>query len=85
MANTNMQDISDKCVQKFMTKAKEKMGDTSHIPSTTISKYCRMLAIYCDSEGKVTPSFVTAMNKCVDEIIAIEGLEEILNACNECS
>ena len=80
----NLQDMSDECEKKFLEKAKEKMEDTSKLPTHAISRYCRMLIVYCDAKGKVTESFQKSMDKCVQEIIAVEGLEEILNACNEC-
>lgn len=80
----NMQDQSDACAKKFLEKAEEKMEDTSQIPSHAISRYCRMLIVYCDAQGKVTESFRTSMDKCVKEIIAVDGMEEVLNECNEC-
>lgn len=80
----NMQDQSDDCVKKFLEKAKEKMGDTSKLPMAEITRYCRMLVIYCDSKGNVTESFTKSMEKCIKEITAVEGMEEILNECNEC-
>lgn len=80
----NMQDMSDKCTEKFLEKVKEKMGDTSKVPLDAVSRYCRMLIIYCDAEGKVSESFIKSMDKCTQEIIAVEGMEEILNECNEC-
>lgn len=80
----NMQEKSDQCAQKFLEKVQEKMGDTSTVPSDLITRYCRMLTIYCDAEGKVSESFVKSMDKCIKEIIAIEGMEEILNECNKC-
>ena len=80
----NMQEMSDRCAQNFLEKAKEKMGDTSGIPSEAITKYCRMLTIYCESEGKVSESFIKSKDKCIQEIIAVEGMEELLNECNEC-
>ena len=80
----NMQDMSDECTKKFLEKAEEKMEDTSKIPSHAITKYCRMLIIYCDTAGKVTESFKSSMDKCIKEIIAVDGMEEILNECKEC-
>lgn len=79
-----MQDMSDRCTERFLEKVKEKMGDTSHAPLDTITRYCRMLTVYCDSNGKVSESFIKSMEKCMQEIIAVEGMEEILNECNEC-
>ena len=43
-----------------------------------------MLTIYCDTEGKVSDSFVKSMEKCMNEIIAVDGMKEILDVCNEC-
>ncbi|MCO4845140.1 MAG: hypothetical protein KC427_03900 [Sulfurovum sp.] len=80
----NMQDKSDECTKKFLEKAEEKMEDTSKIPSHAITRYCRMLIIYCDTEGKVTESFRNSMDKCIKEIISVDGMEEIFNECNEC-
>jgi histone H3/H4 len=80
----NMQDLADKCTKKFLEKAEEKMEDTSKIPSNAITRYCRMLIIYCDTEGKVSESFISSMDKCIQEIISVEGMEEIMNECNEC-
>ena len=80
----NMQDMSDECTKKFLEKVEEKMGDTSKVPLDAVTRYCRMLIIYCDAEGKVSESFIKSMDKCTQEIIAVEGLEEILNTCNEC-
>lgn len=80
----NLQDMSDECEKKFLEKAEEKMEDTSKVPTHAISRYCRMLIVYCDASGKVTESFRSSMDKCVQEIIAVEGMEEILNACKEC-
>ena len=79
-----MQDLSDKCEKKFLTKAEEKLEDTSKIPLQAIKKYCRMLIIYCDADGKVTDSFTKSMEKCSKEIIEVEGMEEIFNECNAC-
>ena len=80
----NMQDLSDECTKKFLEKAEEKIKDTSKIPSHAISRYCRMLIIYCDTEGKVSDSFVSSMDKCIQDIISVEGMEEIFNECNKC-
>ena len=80
-----MQDKSDECTKKFLEKAEEKMEDTSKIPLQAIKKYCRMLIVYCDAEGKVTDSFVKSMEKCAKEITEVDGMEEIFNECNECS
>ena len=79
-----MQDMSDECTKKFLEKAEEKMEDTSKIPLDAIKRYCRMLIIYCDTGGKVSESFISSMDKCIQEIISVEGMEEILNECNEC-
>ncbi|WP_309497914.1 hypothetical protein [Sulfurovum sp.] len=80
----NLQDKSDECTKKFLEKAEKIVEDTSKIPSQAISRYCRMLIVYCDAEGKVTDSFQKSMEKCGKEIIAVEGMEEIFNECNEC-
>lgn len=80
----NMQDLSDKCTKKFLEKAEEKMKDSAKIPSAEIAKYCRMLTIYCESEGNVTESFKKSMEKSAQEITSIEGMEEIFNECNIC-
>ncbi|MFC2057925.1 hypothetical protein ACFLR6_03200 [Campylobacterota bacterium] len=79
-----MQDLSDECVKKFLEKVEEKMGDTSKVPSHAITRYCRMLTIYCDTEGKVSESFISSMDKCIQEIVSVEGMEEIFNECNKC-
>ncbi|PHS37680.1 MAG: hypothetical protein COB07_10010 [Sulfurovum sp.] len=81
----NMQDKSDECTKKFLEIAEKKIEDTSKIPLQAIQKYCRMLIVYCDAEGKVTDSFVKSMEKCAKEIIEVDGMEEIFNECNECS
>ena len=80
----NMQDKADECIQKFLEKAEEKREDTSMIPVQAITRYCRMLIVYCDAEGKVTDSFINSMDQCSKEITSVEGMEEIFNACNEC-
>ena len=80
----NLQDVSDKCAKKFLEMAEEKLGDTTNFPKAAIAKYCRMLVVYCDAEGKVTESFQKSMEKCGEEIIAVEGMEEIFAACNVC-
>lgn len=80
----NLQDVSDKCAKKFLEKAEEKLDDTSKIPKEAITKYCRMLIVYCDAEGKITESFQKTMEKCAEEITAVEGMEEIFSACNVC-
>lgn len=80
----NMQNIADDCVKKFQEKIEEKMGDASKVPSHLITKYCRMLTIYCESEGNVTESFTKSMEKMALEITSIEGMEEIFNECNQC-
>lgn len=82
--NINMQDMSDECTKKFLEKAEKIIEDNSKIPSHAITRYCRMLMIYCESGGKVSESFIASMDKCTKEIIAVEGMEEILNECNEC-
>lgn len=79
-----MQDLSDKCTKKFLEKVEEKMEDTSKVPSHAITRYCRMFIIYCDSGGKVSENFISSMDKCIQEIISVEGMEEIFNECNEC-
>jgi len=80
----NLQDQSDECKKKFLEKAEEKMEDTSKVPTHAITRYCRMLVVYCDAKANVSESFKSSMDKCVKEIIAVEGMEEVLNACNEC-
>ena len=80
----NMQDMSDECTKKFLEKAEEKMGDISNVPSQSITRYCRMLTIYCDTEGNVSESFIKSMEKCIEEINSVDGMEEILNECNKC-
>jgi hypothetical protein len=80
----NMQDQSDKCTKKFLEKAEKIMLDTSKIPSEAIKKYCRMLIIYCDLEGKVSDGFAKSMDICSKEIIAVAGMEEVFNECNVC-
>ena len=80
----DMQDKSDEYTKKFLEKAKEKIEDTSKLPVQAITRYCRMLIVYCDAEGKVTDSFINSMDKCSKEITSVEGMEEIFNACNEC-
>ena len=80
----NMQDQSDKCEKKILKIVNEKLGDTSTVPLAEIKRYCRMLTIYCDTEGKVTDSFVKSMETCRDKLIAVDGMKEILDVCNEC-
>jgi len=80
----NMQDLSDKCEKKFLKIAEEKLGDTSTLPLAEIKRYCRMLTIYCDGEGKVTDSFVKSMETSINKIIAVDGMKEILDMCNNC-
>jgi hypothetical protein len=80
----NMQDLSDECVKKFLEKIEQNMGDTSKVPSHLITKYCRMLTIYCESEGKVTESFTKSIEKTAEELTSIEGMEDIFNECNKC-
>ncbi|UPT78495.1 hypothetical protein MN086_04940 [Sulfurovum sp. XGS-02] len=80
----NMQEIADKCEKKFLEKIEEKMGDSSIVPLPVIKRYCRMLTIYCDSEGKVTESFIKSMEKCIEEIKSVEGMDEIFDECNQC-
>ena len=79
-----MQDQSDKCEKKFLEIVEEKLGDTSTVPLSELKRYCRMLTIYCDTEGKVSDSFVKSMEICINKIIAIDGMKEILDMCNEC-
>ena len=79
-----MQDQSDKCEKKFLEIAEKKLGDTASVPLAELKRYCRMLTIYCDTEGKVSDSFVKSMEKCINEIISIDGMKEILDVCNEC-
>ena len=79
-----MQDQSDKCEKKFLEIVEEKLGDTSTVPLSELKRYCRMLTIYCDTEGKVSDSFVKSMDTCINKIIAVDGMKEILDVCNEC-
>ena len=79
-----MQELADKCTKNFLKKIEEKMGDTSKVPSHLITKYCRMLVIYCESEGRVTESFTKSMEKTAEEITSIKGMEEIFEECNIC-
>ena len=76
--------MSDVCTKKFLEKAEARMEDTSKIPSHAITRYCRMLTIYCDTEGKVSESFIKSMEKCIKEIKSVDGMEEVFNECNEC-
>jgi len=80
----NMQNLADECTKKFLEKMEEKKIDTSSVPSSLLTKYCRMLTIYCESEGRVTESFIKSMEKVAEEITSIEGLEEIFHECNTC-
>lgn len=80
----NMQELADKSEKHFFEKIEAKLGDRSKVPAPLISRYCRMLVIYCESEGKVTESFKTSMDKCAQEIIAIDGMGEIFQECNIC-
>lgn len=80
----NMQELADKCEKNFLKKIEDKLGDSSKVPSSLISRYCRMLVIYCESDGNVTESFTKTMQKTAEEITSIEGMEEIFNECNIC-
>jgi hypothetical protein len=80
----NMQNLADECKKKFLEKMEEKKIDSSNLPSHLLTKYCRMLTIYCESEGRVTESFTKSMEKTAEEIISIEGMEEIFRECNTC-
>ena len=80
----NMQNLADECTKKFLDKVEAKMGDTSCVSPHLIGKFCRMLTIYCESEGRVTESFTKSMQKVAEEIVAIDGLEEIFHECNQC-
>ncbi|HEY9129306.1 MAG TPA: hypothetical protein VIN02_05700 [Sulfurovum sp.] len=80
----NMQNLADECTKKFLEKMEEKKIDTSNVPSMLLTKYCRMLTIYCESEGRVTDSFIKSMEKVAEEITSIQGLEEIFHECNTC-
>jgi len=82
--NINIQDKADEYTKRFLKKAEEKIEDTSKIPSGEITRYCRMLTIYCDAEGKVTDGFIRSMEKCAKEIIEVDGMEEVFTECNEC-
>ena len=79
-----MQNLADECTKKFFEKMEANMIDTSKISSHLIVKYCRMLTIYCESEGRVTESFQKSMEKTAQEITSIEGMEEIFKECNSC-
>ena len=79
-----MQNLADECVKKFLEKMEVKKIDTSNVPSMLLTKYCRMLTIYCESEGRVTDSFIKSMEKVAEEITSIEGMEEIFHECNTC-
>lgn len=79
-----MQDKSDECTKRFLDKAEYLNIQTDTVPVHTIQKYCRMLTVYCDAEGKVTDSFVKTMEKCAEEIILVEGMEEVFHTCNNC-
>jgi len=79
-----MQNLADDCAKKFQEKIEENKVDTSNLPMQIISKYCRMLTIYCESEGRVTESFKKSMEKTALEITSIEGMEEIFAECNQC-
>ena len=80
----NMQNLADECTKKFLEMIEEKKIDSSDLPTQLISKYCRMLTIYCESEGRVTESFTKSMEKCALEITSVEGMEEIFQECNQC-
>ncbi|MEA1880300.1 MAG: hypothetical protein U9N11_06630 [Campylobacterota bacterium] len=82
--NINMQDKSDECTKRFLDKAEHASINSANVPLNAIKRYCRMLTVYCDAEGKVTDSFVKSMEKCAEEIILVEGMEEIFNTCNQC-
>ncbi len=80
----NMQDHSDKWTKDFIEKAEAAIDDPSKIPLPAIKKYARMLTIYCDLDGKVSDDFAKTMKKCSEEILAVEGMEEVYNTCNFC-
>lgn len=80
----NIQDQSVAYNKKLLERAEEMKVDTSKIPSVEITKLCRMIAMYCESEGKVSESFKKAMDVCVKQIIAVEGMEDIVNEFKEC-
>lgn len=80
----NLQDSSIICEKKFLEIAKEKLGESVELPTFEITKFCRMLSMYCDSKAEVSKSFMTAMTECTNKIKAVVGLEEILDIMNEC-
>lgn len=80
----NIQDESVKCNEKLLERAKEKNIDTSTLSPIEITKFCRMIAMYCESEGKVSESFKKAMDVCTKKLMEVEGMEEILNEFNDC-
>ncbi len=80
----NIQDQSVAYATKMLARAEEKKVDTSKLPSIEITKFSRMIAMYCESEGKVSESFQKAMDDCAKKIIEVEGMEEILNEFKEC-
>ena len=80
----NIQEQSVKCNEKLLARAEEKNIDISTLPSIEITKFCRMIVMFCEAEGNVTESFKKAMDVCVKNITAVEGMEEILNEFNDC-
>ncbi len=80
----NIQDKSLEYSKKLLAKAEEKNIDISNLPSIEITKFCRMIVMYCEAEGNVTESFKKAMDACVKKIIEVEGMEDILNEFNDC-
>ena len=80
----NLIDTAKACEEKFLAKAIEKLGDASKVPTFEISRFCRMVSMYCEAEGNVTKSFLTAMTACTNKIKEVEGMEEIMEELNEC-
>lgn len=80
----NLQNVSDKYAKKFLDMAEENGIDSAIVPKQAIAKYARMLVVYCDAEGKISESFQKSMEKCAEEIISVEGMEQIFEVCNTC-
>jgi len=80
----NIQDKSVEYNKKLLERAEEMNIDTSTLPPIEITKFCRMIVMYCEAEGNVTESFKKAMDTCVKNIIVVEGMEAILNEFNDC-
>lgn len=80
----NIQDHSVKCNKNLLARAEEMNIDISTLPAIEITKFCRMVAMYCEAEGKVSESFKKAMDECTKKIKEVEGMEAILNEFNDC-